>query len=413
MNSKTHHILLISIIIATILGLILGILISDPSSIFHSWGDLFLTDFVEFLGKIFLNALKGLVIPLIFFSLISGIASFGDVRKMGKPGLITVIYYTFTTSIAVVIGLLAVNIFQPGVGVNYQVSDGFIPPKEYSFYDTLLNMVSPNILKDAVEMNILPVIIFTLVFGGVLTTLKKGKMVLEISETINEAILKIIQFIIFFAPVGIFGLIAFKFASIGLDSLSLEFQKIGAYILVVIGALFFHGLFILSPILYFIGKKNPLWYFTKVAPALMTAFSTASSSATLPLTMECVENEAKVSPQSTKFVAPLGATINMDGTALYEAIAAMFIAQAYGIDLSIGSQIIIFLTATLAAIGAAGIPQAGLVTMIVVLQAVGLPVEGIGLLLTIDWLLDRFRTTINVWGDAVGCAVVEKLALQK
>lgn len=369
--------------------------------------------FFDFLGSLFLNALKGLVIPLLFFSLISGISSFGDIRKMGKMGTCTLIYYMTTTAIAVTLGLVLVNIVEPGSGITLDTPQTFTPPAEYSIYGTILNFISPNLLKDAVEMNILPVIIFALVFGGVLTTLgERGKSVLEICETINEALLKIIGYIIYFAPIGVFGLVAYKFGSSGgWDGIFFEIKRLSYYSGVVLGSLLIHGIFILPLILFIVTKKNPYHFIKSTGTALITAFSTASSSATLPVTLEATEKFAKISPKSTRFVAPLGATINMDGTALYEAVAALFIAQVYGIELSLGAQIIIFLTATLAAIGAAGIPQAGLVTMVMVLQAVQLPTEGIALLLTIDWLLDRFRTTINVWGDMVGCAVVEKLAL--
>ena len=185
-------------------------------------------------------------------------------------------------------------------------------------------------------------------------------------------------------------------------------MELGKYVLSVVVGLAVHGIVVLPVLLMILAKRNPLKYLSHVAKALLTAFSTASSSATLPLTMEGVIDEARVSPRVGRFVLPLGATINMDGTALYEAVAVIFIAQSYGIDLSSGQMVIVFFTATLAAIGAAGIPEAGLVTMVLVLQAVGLPMEGIGIILAVDWLLDRFRTTVNVWGDCIGAAVIDR-----
>jgi solute carrier family 1 (high affinity glutamate transporter) protein 1 len=219
--------------------------------------------------------------------------------------------------------------------------------------------------------------------------------------------MRIVHLIMYFAPLGIFGLIAGKLGSVGGGQAFLfELSKLGKYASTVIIGLLIHGIFVLPLFLLILARKNPLSYFLNMSSALTTAFSTASSSATLPLTMECVERKNLISQRASSFVLPLGATINMDGTALYEAVAAIFIAQSFGIHLGPGQQIIIFFTATLAAIGAAGIPEAGLVTMILVLQSVNLPLEGIGMILTIDWFLDRCRTTVNVWGDSVGAAVI-------
>jgi Na+/H+-dicarboxylate symporter len=222
--------------------------------------------------------------------------------------------------------------------------------------------------------------------------------------------MKIVHLVMYTAPLGVFALVASKLGAAGGGDMFLaELLKIGKFAATVIMGLLFHAVVILPAILYFVAKKNPLTYFKNMSPALTTALSTASSSATLPVTLECVEEENKISRRTTLFVIPLGATVNMDGTALYESIAAIFIAQMVGIHLGFGEQVLVFLTATLAAIGAAGIPEAGLVTMVIVLQAVGLPLEGIGMLLSIDWFLDRLRTSVNVWGDSIGAAVVDRL----
>ena len=214
----------------------------------------------------------------------------------------------------------------------------------------------------------------------------------------------------YFAPIGVFALIASKLGAAGGGDLFLvELAKIGKYAWTVILALLLHGVLVLPAILYFVTRRNPLTYLKNLTAALTTAFSTASSSATLPITIECAEENNQVSRKASLFVLPLGATVNMNGTALYEAVAVMFIAQMMGIEMGFAEQMIVLITATLAGIGAAGIPEAGLVTMVMVLQAVGLPLEGIGMLLSIDWFLDRCRTTLNVWGDSVGAAVVGTL----
>ncbi len=239
---------------------------------------------------------------------------------------------------------------------------------------------------------------------------KESEIILNFFTAIDKAIMMIVHWIIALTPFGIFGLIAYRIGAAGGGSqLWNLISEISKYFFTVIIGLCIHGFIILPAILYFFAKRNPLKYFTHMSEALVTAFSTASSAATLPLTIKNVTEDAKVSHKVGRFVLPLGATINMDGTALYEAVAVIFIAQSYGIDLAGLELVIVFITATLAAIGAASIPQAGLVTMVIVLQSVGLPVEGIGLILAVDWLLDRFRTTINVWGDSIGAAVIDNL----
>ncbi len=368
---------------------------------------------VDWIGEMFLNTLKMLVIPLIVSSMIVGIAGLGDIRKVGRAGTNTIIYFLSTTGFSVVAGLVVVNIMQPGQGVELttEIPDKVAGKASVGITDILKSFVSPNLIHSMAEMDILPVIIFSLVFGGVLTTLgEKGRLVISVFDGINAAIMKIVHLVMYTAPLGVFALVASKLGAAGGGDMFLaELLKIGKFAATVIMGLLFHAVVILPAILYFVAKKNPLTYFKNMSPALTTALSTASSSATLPVTLECVEEENKISRRTTLFVIPLGATVNMDGTALYESIAAIFIAQMVGIHLGFGEQVLVFLTATLAAIGAAGIPEAGLVTMVIVLQAVGLPLEGIGMLLSIDWFLDRLRTSVNVWGDSIGAAVVDRL----
>ena len=369
---------------------------------------------VGWLGDMFLDSLKMLVVPLIISSMIVGISGLGDIRKVGKTGFITLIYFMSTTGIAVGIGLVMVNILKPGMSVEMiaeKIPKHVSEKEAIGITDILQSFVSPNLIHSMAHMEILPLIVFSLVFGAVLTTLgEPGKQAIGFFDTVNTAIMKIVHLLMYFAPIGVFALIASKLGAAGGGDLFLvELAKIGKYAWTVTLALLLHGILVLPAILYFVTRRNPLLYLKNLIAALTTAFSTASSSATLPITIECAEENNQVSRKASLFVLPLGATVNMNGTALYEAVAVMFIAQMMGIEMGFAEQMIVLITATLAGIGAAGIPEAGLVTMVMVLQAVGLPLEGIGMLLSIDWFLDRCRTTLNVWGDSVGAAVVDTL----
>ncbi|MDD3733206.1 MAG: dicarboxylate/amino acid:cation symporter [candidate division Zixibacteria bacterium] len=401
MKGKSGNYILAGMIAGAVLGAVGGYL----------WGDFFLS--LEFIGTIFLNALKMVVIPLIIASMIVGVTSLGDVRKLGGITWKTILYYLVTTSISVLIGLILVNIIRPGIGVGSIGS--FIPEivaesGKKTLIDVLVGLIPANIIQAASETNVLPLIVFSLLFGGVLTTIgEKGRPVIAFFEGLNAAIMKLVIIILYFAPVGVLALIGSIVAQ-NRSSLDQLASGMGFYILTVILGLFIHGVIILPIILKIFGKKHPGTYFINMGQALATAFSTASSSATLPLTMELVVEKNRIDNRAASFVLPLGATINMDGTALYEAVAALFIAQIFGVELGAGQQVIVFLTATLASIGAAGIPHAGTVTMVFVLAAVGLPLEGIDLIWAIDWFLDRCRTTVNVWADAVGAAVIAETA---
>ncbi|MEX0999252.1 MAG: dicarboxylate/amino acid:cation symporter [Thermodesulfobacteriota bacterium] len=393
------HFLIIGIILGVILGAVVGSFLPE------------LGVKLGFLGTLFLNALKMIVLPLIVVSITLSIMKVGN---LGSLGLKTLFYYLITTGIAVFIGILVVNIIHPGDGsmvLTGQMPDIVSSKENMSLVDVLLlKFVSPNLFNSAEEFEILPLIIASILFGAAFASLgKQSKVMVEVFTILDKAIMKIVNWIMIFTPIGIFSLIAQRIGMEGGGGAVIELaMEIGKYVLSVVVGLSIHGLIVLPIILILFAKRNPLEYVQNLGKALLTAFSTASSSATLPLTMEGLIDEAKVSPKVGRFVLPLGATINMDGTALYEAVAVIFIAQSYGIDLSIAQMVVVFFTATLAAIGAAGIPEAGLVTMVLVLQAVGLPMEGIGMILAIDWLLDRFRTTVNVWGDCVGAAVIDR-----
>jgi Na+/H+-dicarboxylate symporter len=393
------------------MALLAFIITGAVAGVFYGWyaGEAALS--VGWLGTLFLNALKMTIIPLIVASIISGIGSLGDIRQMGRLGGTTVAYYFATTGIAVFIGLLVVNWIQPGAGIaltQTEVPERILAKQDTGISDIFLSMISPNLIDAAAETQLLPLIVFAILFAMALTTAgDKARPVFAVFDGINEAMMKLVIWIMHLAPVGIFALIAARLGSVGGgEQFVAEIKAVGLHVVTVLTGLLIHGV-VLVLIMLFIARRG-FDYLLGMARALVTAFGTASSSATLPLTMECAR-ENKVDPKAVKFVLPLGATINMDGTALYEAAAVMFIAQAYGIDLSLMQQALVFITATLAAIGAAGIPEAGLVTMVIVLTAVGLPLEGIALLLAVDWFLDRFRTTINVWGDSVGAAVIDRL----
>lgn len=363
---------------------------------------------VAWLGRLFLDALKMLIIPLIFSAVISGIASMGDVRKLGRLGGYTLAYYLTTTALAVLLGLVMVNLIQPGIGL--ALTDAYRPEgiaahTETGATDLLLRLVSPNLVAAAADTNLLPLMLFAILFSAALTTQgERGAHVLAFFDGMNEAMMKLVVWLMYFAPVGIFALVASRLGQAGGGEAFVgQLQAVGLYVATVLSGLALHFVVLLL-MLVFLGGRG-LSFLVTMLRALLTAFGTASSSATLPVTLEGLR-ENQVDERVIRFVAPLGSTVNMDGTALYEAVAAMFIAQVYGLDMSMGQQALIFVTATMAAIGAAGIPEAGLVTMVIVLQAVGLPLEGIGLLLSVDWFLDRFRTSVNVWGDAVGTALV-------
>jgi len=395
-----------------LLGMIAGAVLGAVGGYFS--GDILLK--IKFLGTIFLNALRMVVVPLIVASMIVGVTSLGDIRKLGGTAVKTLLYYLATTGFSVLIGIILVNIIQPGSGV--ESFGAYIPERvaeseQKTFIDVIVSLIPDNIFRAASEGQVLPLIVFSLVFGGVLTAIgEKGKPVIDFFVGLNAAIMKIVHLIICFAPVGIFALIGGIVAE-KRDSVDELVAGLGLYTLTVISGLLIHAVIILPLILRLLGRKRPLRYFGNMGEALATAFTTASSAATLPITIECVEEKNRINSRAAAFVLPLGATINMDGTALYEAVAALFIAQIFGIELTISQQVVIFFTATLASIGAAGIPEAGTVTMVIVLEAVGLPLEGIGLIWAIDWFLDRCRTTVNVWGDSVGAAVISETTEMK
>jgi Na+/H+-dicarboxylate symporter len=384
------------ILIAMAVGVLVGALLGEN------------VRFISPLGDVFLRLLHMIIVPLIFSSLVVGTTGLGDAAHVGRLGAKAFTYYISTSVLAILTGLLAVNLIRPGVGADLALQEmpQGVELGAETIGETLLDIIPQNPLAAMAEGDILAVIFFALLVGLFTTQLPEPsrKPIIHLAQAVFDLMMRITDFVIRLAPIGVLALMAKMVGTTGLQA----FPPLLLYMLTVTIGLAVHALVTLPAILYFFGKTSPPTYVQAVAPALATAFSSASSSATLPLTLDCVEQRGGIPNQVCSFVLPLGATINMDGTALYECVAAVFIAQVYGISLDFGQQVLVVLTALLASIGAAGIPMAGLVMMVIVLRAVGLPIEGVGLILAVDRILDMCRTSVNVWSDMVGAAVVAR-----
>lgn len=377
------------------------------------------------IGKIFIRLVKLVVVPLVLASLILGAANLGDVKKLGKIGAKTFLFFTATTAIAVTIGILAANVFQPGNGLPPETRESLVNqyqketsskvatvvngPQKSEFekiVDIVVNMVPTNPIQSLAEGDMLAIIFFAIFFGICLTLIPpdKAQPFLAVMDGLNEVVLKIVTIAMEFAPYGVFALILGTVADMGIDIL-LPLLKYG---LVVAGALLAHLIITHFSVIALFLRMNPLQFIKAIKEAILLGFSTSSSSATLPISMNVAQKNLGVSPEVSSFVLPLGATINMDGTALYQGVAAIFIAQVYDIDLTFGQQAVMVLTATLASIGAAGVPGAGMITLAVVLGTANIPIEGIALIFGLDRLLDMLRTTINIVGDLTCSAVMAK-----
>ena len=367
-------------------------------------------DWIAWLGVIFIRALKMLIIPLVLSSLISGVANLGGGDNLGRLGIKTMSYYMLTSTLAIVTGLFFVNIIKPGVGADtsFEQEVGGLATSADSIGQTMLEIIPTNIFHSMDQGKMLPIIFFAILFGFFINKVgDKSRMFLtDFFNSVFDVMMKITMWIIRFTPLGIFGIVAKVVAD--QDDLLGLISSMGLYMGTVLISLAVHAFITLPSLTKFIGKTSPIKHFRAVTTPLLTAFSTSSSGATLPLTINAVEKNEGISNKISSFTLPLGATINMDGTALYELVAAMFIAQAYGFDMTITQQIIMVATALLASIGAAAIPMAGMVMLTVVLSAVGLPLEGIGLILAVDRILDMFRTSVNVWSDTCGAVIIAK-----
>nr|XP_057928099.1 solute carrier family 1 member 3a isoform X2 [Doryrhamphus excisus] len=434
---------------AVIIGIILGFVLRPYKM---SYRDI---KFFSFPGELLMRMLQMLVLPLLVSSLITGMAAL-DSRASGKMGMRAVIYYTTTTVIAVFIGIVMVLIIHPGKGskeefTNQQQIEKVSPAD--AFLDLIRNMFPPNLVEACTKqfktqyakrvvhvkltvndslfalngsqlisreemipvpgavngVNALGLVVFSMCFGLIIGSMREqGQPLRDFFDCLNEAIMRLVAIIMWYAPIGILFLIAGKIVE--MDDITSMGGQLGMYTVTVICGLLIHAIFVLPTLYFIVTRKNPFIFIAGLLQALITALGTSSSSATLPITFKCLEENNKVDKRVTRFVLPVGATINMDGTALYEALAAIFIAQVNNYDLNFGQILTISITATAASIGAAGIPQAGLVTMVIVLTSVGLPTDDITLIIAVDWFLDRLRTTTNVLGDSIGAGIVEHLS---
>jgi Na+/H+-dicarboxylate symporter len=375
-------------------------------------------------GGLFLKLLQMLVVPLIVTSLVSAVGGMGSLRALGRIGWRTLGWYIGTSFLAILTGLFLVNLIDPGVGVDLATlaagAEPFKPATELAeggplavLWQQVTGLVPKNPLAAAANGDILPLIFFSLLLGIFINAVEhgsaddagreKGVLLRRFFEALAEVFMRMTMWVIGLAPLGVFAFLFVTAAGSGLAA----FEALGLYALTVALGLAIHAGFTLPMLLRLFGRRSPRAWYAAVSPALVTAFSTASSNATLPLTMDCVTQRGGVRPRTGAFVLPLGATINMDGTALYEAVAVLFIAQLHGVELGFGEQAIVAFTALLASIGAAGIPHAGTVMMVIVLAAVGLPTTAVGLILAVDRVLDMGRTTVNVLSDTVVAAIVD------
>jgi len=421
-----------------LVGLTLGVLygqyvLFDP--------DMPIDDTLKELGTLILiRPLMLLIVPLIFVSVIVGVTSIGDPSRLGLVGGSTIVYYLATMLLAVCLGTTLVYVFEPGKGLDPDEAEAMRMTGEAQFeadtsrkeamreaeslglsgaWVSIIHQIIPtNIVEEMAGARPLGIIVFALLLGLALASGgEKTKPAVRFFEAMFDAIMRLVSWVIWLTPIGVFLLVAWTVGKIGLEGIAGPISK---YMIIVVAGLFIHGVIVLPIVLAILGRCNPFRFMWQMRKALLTAFGTDSSSATLPVTIQSAETEGGCSKRAANFVLPLGATVNMDGTALYEAVAVVFLFQLYGIDLSFGELLIVVITATLAAVGAAGIPSAGLVTMVIVITAVNtslrgrgvpeLPLSAIGVIIAVDRIVDMCRTTVNVWGDAVGAKIITRIA---
>ena len=395
------------IIIAMFAGIAVGFifLLAAPESTFT-------TEYLKPVGTIYINLLKFMVVPVVLFSIMDGVISLNDLKRVGSVGIRTFIYYICTTAVAVVIGLAVVNCFKgffPVLDASVRDSLEYTAAEAPKVMDVIVGIFPDNLVKPMVDANMLPVICIAIFFGaGILAAGDKGKKIGELVNCMNEVTMKVLMMIIKLTPIGVFCLMA--------DVVAVNGAKIVGSLALVVGVAYIgyilHIVIVYGCSIKFLSGMSPIAFFKGLAPAMLTAFTTTSSNATLPINIECC-NKMGAEPEISSFVLPLGATINMDGTAIYQAVAAVFIACCYGIDLTIGQMAMIVLTATLASIGTAGVSGAGMIMLSMVLMSIGLPVEGIAIIAGVDKLFDMGRTTLNITGDATAAMWVSKVERKK
>jgi len=393
-----HRYLLTELIFAGFfLGILAGWLIGEP-----------LAPLAGYLAQIFLRLLNMAVLPLIVTSIVSAVLSIGGGRGLGRIGLKTFVYYIGSSLIAICTGLLLVNLFQPGAGleVGLEKEVSRVAAQNQNLFDLLLEIIPKNPFQALARGDVLPVIFFSILFAYFVTRLKKRQadLMTRFFQAAFDTMLRLTLFVVWSAPLGVFGIVTELVARTGFSG----FQSLGFYFITVLAGLMIHFFITLPLLLYSFTSLNPLRHLRGMLPSLVTAFSTCSTMVALPLTIKGVTRTSGVSEKIAHFTLPIGATVNMDGTALYECVAVIFIAQVYGIKLTLFSQVIVVITALMASIGAASVPMTGLVMMSIILKAVGLPLEAVGIILAVDRILDMFRTMVNVYSDSCGSVIVAR-----
>jgi len=396
------------ILLAAIAGIIIGLVIKKfPDSLILQY----ISDISILAGQIFITTLKMILVPLVFFSIVNGISNLASSNKAGTIWRSTLLYFAGTMFFAVFIAMIAMNLFKPGIGVSIDAwqLDEVVTSEALSFKDFIYQFILglfENPFASLANGKILPLIIFSILIGIALNEKNKAlNPARDFFKSFYEIIFKIVNWIMYIAPFGIFGLLVNMVVSQNITI----FSQVGIFMLIVIGVILFHGIIFLPTLLFIFNRVNILSLWKGGRVSFISAFATSSSSATLPITLKASQNNFGASKDVSNFVLPIGATMNMDGTAMYEAAAALFIANLVGLDLGLSQQFVLFFIAMIASIGAPGIPSAGMVTMAMVLQVLGLPLEALGILIPMDRLLDTFRTTVNVEGDLVGTLIIDKL----
>ena len=396
--------LTVKIIIGMILGFLTGLLINVLSLNGNEIINIYLVNgLFDTIGSIFISSLKLMVVPLVFFSLSTGVASFDKDKKLSVIALKTISLYLLTTAIAISLGLFIAILFSPGEGLNLTSSAEYIAPSPPGIKSVIIDIFPTNPISAMAEGKMLQIIIFSIFFGVALRSIKdKNSELVNIMESTTNVVMKMVFILINLAPFGVYCLMANLFATQGIGIVGNLFQ----YFLLVVFVLIIHGFVVYPALLYSFTKIKPFGFYKKLRPVMLFAFSTSSSNATMPVTLKTVTQDLGVNPKIASFTIPLGATVNMDGTAIMQGVATIFIANAYNIDLSTIDYLMVILTATMASIGTAGVPGVGLIMLAMVLSQVGLPTEGIALILGVDRLLDMIRTVVNVTGDSTVSTIV-------
>ena len=388
--------ILLSMLLGISFGSLINVFFPDHNLIF------FLVEILSALGAIFISSLKLMVVPLVFFSLVTGVAQITDSSKLGSISIKAIFLYLATTSIAISLALFFSNFFNIGSGAGLISEAEFLAPSPPSLKEVFINIFPTNPIASMANGEMLQIIVFSLLVGMGVKSLSSSTNLINFFVSGNNLMLKIVELIIWFAPIGIFCLLTDIFSQIGFSVI----YDLAGYFLLLVAVLLFHGIFVYSFFLYSFTKLNPIVFFSKLKEVIFFAFSTSSSSATMPLTLKTAKDKLGVDQSVASFTIPLGATINMDGTAIMQGVATVFISQVYGVDLTTTDFLMVILTATLASIGTAGVPGVGLIMLAMVLQQVGLPVEGIALIIGVDRLLDMVRTSVNVCGDSmIACLI--------